>query len=269
MIISLSGYIGSGKDLCGSIIQFLTNTDKDCRKNFDGISIDTFEKWNSMRNEFPNWSGSSPWQIKKWAGPLRKVAAILLGMDEEFLYTDEFKQMKLPAQWGTLLEDWDGKDVIYETKSMTGREFLQKLGTDAIRNGLHENAWVNALMNGYVAKAQQSGTYTHNLDGTLRENPTHWASNFQWPNWIITDTRFPNELKAVKDCEGITIRINRASTEMLQLKSRHGHAMIGTLHASETSLDNAEFDYIVNNDGTIEELTEKLKLILIKEGLLK
>ena len=31
----------------------------------------------------------------------------------------------------------------------------------------------------------------------------------EYPNWIITDCRFPNEAKAIKDRDGISIRVNR------------------------------------------------------------
>ena len=37
---------------------------------------------------------------------------------------------------------------------------------------------------------------------------------------------------------------------------------------SETVLDNAEFDYVIQNDGTIEELINKVREILIKEKIL-
>ena len=39
-------------------------------------------------------------------------------------------------------------------------------------------------------------------------------------------------------------------------------------HLSETSLDKAEFDYVIENSGSIEELIEKVKQILKKEKLL-
>lgn len=34
---------------------------------------------------------------------------------------------------------------------------------------------------------------------------------------------------------------------------------------SEKALDNAEFDYIINNDGTLQELIDKVREILIKK----
>lgn len=76
----------------------------------------------------------------------------------------------------------------------------------------------------------------------------------QYPNWIITDMRFPNELKAVKNKNGITIRVNRVN-------------LIENNHPSETSLDSATFDYVIDNNGTIEELIQKVRIILQREKL--
>ena len=39
-------------------------------------------------------------------------------------------------------------------------------------------------------------------------------------------------------------------------------------HPSETALDNHPFDYTIDNNGTIEELIEKVREILIKEKLI-
>ena len=81
-------------------------------------------------------------------------------------------------------------------------------------------------------------------------------------NWIITDVRFPNELEAIKKHNGITIRINRGLIE------RTGKMIQEPEHISETALDNAKFDYVIENDGTIEELIEQVKKILIKEEII-
>jgi hypothetical protein len=67
--------------------------------------------------------------------------------------------------------------------------------------------------------------------------------------------RFPNEMKAVVEKGGITIRVVRPGTES------------GT-HPSETALDNATFDYEIINDGEIVDLIEKVKTILIKENII-
>ena len=42
----------------------------------------------------------------------------------------------------------------------------------------------------------------------------------------------------------------------------------GPEHISETALDDAKFDYVIENNGTIEELIEQVKKILIKEKII-
>ena len=227
MIIGLSGYAGSGKDTVGKIIQW--------QKTRSDIALSSFELLSKQEQSYN-------WQIKKFAGPLRKVAAILLGMDEEFLYTNEFKQMVLPQPWNKLkvvYENDEHRNDGHSVLPMTGREFLQLLGTDAIRDGLHPNAWVNALMSEYRCLDYQKRVSIGNvLD----------YSACKFPNWIITDMRFPNEMAAIKDRGGITIRVNR------------GKAI--NLHPSETALDNAQFDFVIDNNGTIDDLINNVRTIL-------
>jgi predicted XRE-type DNA-binding protein len=93
----------------------------------------------------------------------------------------------------------------------------------------------------------------------------------QSPNWIITDMRFPNELKAVKDRNGITIRVNRNHKEYNpkgKFTDKEIRSMYDKPHESEIALDNAEFDYTIDNNGTIKDLIVKVKEILIKEKIL-
>jgi hypothetical protein len=76
--------------------------------------------------------------------------------------------------------------------------------------------------------------------------------SFSHPNWLITDTRFPNELEAAKTHNGITIKIVRESGNT-----------IGTTHASETALDDyTKWDYVVDNNGSLEDLKTQILSIL-------
>ena len=242
MIFSISGYAGSGKDTVGKIIQY---------KLFmkDAKAYWSFKDW--LRGVDYDWV-SDHWQIRKWATALRKVAAILLGMDEQFLYTDEFKKMVLPVEWNQIkIGDIAHTNPQFlkgfpypHSYQMTGRQFLQKLGTDAIRNGLHEQAWINALMSQYRLK-RGCPKRCERAEECIEPK---WCYNAIYPNWIITDTRFPNELAAVKAAGGVSIRINRYQTI--------------DLHVSETALDNVKFDYTIDNNGTIEELSAKIAEVL-------
>jgi hypothetical protein len=91
-----------------------------------------------------------------------------------------------------------------------------------------------------------------------------------YPNWIITDMRFPNEMEAVVKRNGITIRVVRACSEC----GKTGHHKMSCSkqytkeHSSETALDDAKFDYEIINDAGIPELIEKVRKILIKEKLI-
>ena len=213
MIIGASGKIGSGKDTVGEIIQKLCLT-----------------------NNGPKF------EIKKYAGKLKQMASLLTGIPVEDFEDQEFKKSYLGAEWGTVKSNPLNAVPVFADVSfnelMSVRELLQKLGTEAIRDGLHPNAWVNALMCEY--KRPKMSEY----------NPS---------NWIITDVRFPNELEAVEDVKGLTIKVVRP-VEKSKTSVR--------LHPSETSLDKAEFDYEIINDGSIEDLIEKVRQILITEKII-
>jgi len=79
-----------------------------------------------------------------------------------------------------------------------------------------------------------------------------------YPNWIITDVRFPNEAKAITDRNGINIRLQRGGD----------YDIDNNVHESETALDLYKFDYVINNNGTIEELIEQIKEILLIEKII-
>lgn len=209
-IISINGKISSGKDTVGRIIQYLTSEYKD---KYD------FVEWkNRVENHGSNTY--SPFEVKKYAGKLKTIASLLTGIPVEKFEDQEFKKQQMNPEW-----------------NMTYREFLQRLGTEAMRDGLHTNVWVNALFADYKPL-----TYSD-------------IGGWEYPNWIITDMRFPNEMDAVKKRKGITIRVVRPGTN------------VGT-HPSETALDDADFDYEIINDGTIEDLVEKVRQILTIERII-
>jgi hypothetical protein len=113
-----------------------------------------------------------------------------------------------------------------EWDHMTVREMLQKIGTDCMRDNLHKDVWVNGLFSDY-SKGDSK--------------------------WIITDVRFPNEFERVKQIGGVVIRIIRPQSELLLNE-----------HESETAMDHIafnEYDAVIYNDGTIEDLIQKIKIV--------
>jgi hypothetical protein len=212
MIIGINGKIGSGKDTIGEIIQGLCLTNK-----------------------------GQVFEIKKFAGKLKQIGSILSGIPVEKFEDQDFKKTNLEKNWDVKSKYRDRRPPT----PMTVREFLQKLGTEAMRDGLHTNVWVNALFADYNATG-------YNYTGC--ENKVI-QGEWEYPNWIITDMRFENELEAVVKKGGITIRVVRPGT------------VVGN-HPSETALDGFIMHYEIINDGTIEDLVEKVRAILIKEELI-
>lgn len=237
MIIGVSGYSGSGKDLVGTMIQFLTS------KTDSKVTLDEIIDF-PINHEY--WlEEKSGWEIKKWAGKLKTIASLLTGIPVEKFEDQKFKKTNLGIEWNQIVrvfgEYYDGhvEDWTDEVRPMSVREFLQKLGTDGLRNGLHSNVWVNALMADYKHTQVQwaNGPIGGYEDGEL-------------PNWIITDTRFPNEAEAIREKEGIMIRVERPGVKPINN------------HPSEVSLDDYTFDHVIQNNGSLEDLLKKVKSIL-------
>lgn len=228
MIVGVSGKMQAGKDTVGKMWQYLS----DEYATLDGI---TFQEWLAEYEDIPATCSrtASKWEIKKFAGKVKEVASILTGISLNYLESDNIKNSFLPKCWNIIA---DQDDEITITKAMTIRELFQKIGTDAIRNNVHPNAWVNALMVDYKA--------------TKRYNKYEIRSvSSSFPSWLITDVRFPNEVDAIKNRNGILIRVERKSCPT-------------SIHLSETALDSyKDWDYVIDNNGTVDELLEQVQKI--------
>jgi len=281
MIIGISGKIGSGKDTIGKIIQYLTMVDfktMNLLRNEDGSKV-TFEQ-HFLNNIY--LQSYSNWQIKKFADKLKECVSLILNISREDLEKIEVKNRILGEEWTRygyadyFYRDMNGTPIMnnkqcskeeYEEHykinwqttykhEYTVRDILQLFGTEACRNQIHTNFWVNALFSEYTGKTEK-----WDCDGNSILDI--------YPNWIITDMRFPNELEAVKKREGITIRCNRTVFEQNGIKYKLNSNMDSqSNHPSEIALDNATFDYTIDNNGTIGELIVKVKEILIKERII-
>lgn len=254
-LIGISGKIGSGKDTIGKIIQLLSE-ESDLNK----------WNWKNQEEVFCNLNEdpgiNCKWEIRKFADKLKDITCILLGCTREQLEDESFKNSYLSDEWLDVNYKVGKVDesTNFKNKS-TVRELLQVLGTEAMRNIIHNNIWINALFADYKPD-ELPGTLITGIEQMEALNKS------LYPNWITTDMRFPNELKAVKDRGGITIRVNRNKTKIV--KHDGGLVSINTTkeHESETALDNAEFDYVIDNNSDILHLIEQVKQILIKEKLL-
>ena len=270
MIISISGKIGSGKDTVGNILQILIDM-----PHFSNKAVIEYLDKKDINYSYEN---------KKFADKLKDIVCLLIGCTKEQLEDRDFKETSLGEEWtrySVANGFWSHSDnnpshKMMDSKQCTKEEYeeevkinwqtayktvytprllLQHIGTELFRNQIIDGIWVNALMSEYKAKEELVGTTPENIQ---------WGEVY--PNWIITDTRFPNELQAVKDKGGINIRVNRPKERELIL--RNATSIIDTRktlepeHKSETVLDNATFDYVILNNGTIEDLVNECRNII-------
>ena len=219
MIIGINGYSGSGKDTIGIIVQYLT-----CH-NVGEVSIQ--EVVDGYQDHGWWLEEQSGWEIMKFAGKLKEISSLLTGIPIENFEDQEFKKTKLGPEWNI------------HGMPMTVRELLQKLGTDALRDNLHSNVWVNALFADYHCVPADRA-------------PDGWDCS----NWIITDVRFPNEAKAIKDRGGKIIRVDRPFCKPINN------------HPSEVSLDNWDFDYKIGNVSDLVSLAFTVENFLKDEKII-
>ena len=249
-IISISGKKQSGKNAIAKIINQLTN---------------------------------NKYEEKCFADKLKDIICLLINCTREQLEDESIKSKELGEEWWYWYMELDGGyspiilDYLTTTKKQlknyeglelikpTPRFLMQYVGTDLLRNQLHPEIWVNSLMNEYVPITKRFKSVKRVDKYFVPEgHGEHSGKQIEgrefeyeeYPSWCITDMRFLNEMEAVKKRGGITIRVNRNLEESKDQ------------HESETELDNAEFDYVIDNNSDIQSLIEKVREILTKEKLI-
>lgn len=262
MIIGLSGKKQSGKDLTCKIIQYLVSgTILAGKWSFDEWKEEFDHPYDEDKLDAED---VSKWNRKLFAGKVKDIACLLLNCTREQLEDNEFKERELGEEWWSFKSMERGKFLVPYfdatgsepciAQRLTPRLMLQLIGTECGREIIHPSIWVNALMSEYTPKVTYQGIvmdmYNENEPFTRVGEPTH----AEYPNWIITDIRFPNEVKAIKDRDGVVIRINRNWAGIISKEDTH---------PSETSLDTyKDFDYVINNDGDMNTLIDKVRDML-------
>lgn len=143
--------------------------------------------------------------------------------------------------------------------NLSPRIMLQTLGTEYGRMALYDDIWVDICMEtasrllsgGADPATRLAATKYSEKHGLLYGDVSKW----QGRGVVIPDIRFPNELKAIQEAGGKVVRIHRPDTDGAATTT--GVAS----HASETSLDalpDSAFDFIINNDGTLDEFYEAI-----------
>ena len=139
-------------------------------------------------------------------------------------------KMAAQAKFGLTIEQtWrdELKEVVIPHWGMTPRQIFQMEGTEAGRDVFGNDLWIKRFMLSY------------NL---LKDTD----------DIIVPDVRFDNEAYAIKALGGIIIEVRRGQA---------GLSGSAASHVSESGLS-LPADYVIENEGTLEELHEKFEAIV-------
>lgn len=178
---------------------------------------------------------------ESFANTLKDAVAQVFGWDRTMLEG----RTKHSREWREQVDTWWAERL--NMPELTPRWVLQQWGTNVLRTGFHDDIWIASLEN------------------KLR-NTTD--------DVVITDCRFPNEIRAIKAAGGIVVRIRRGDepewypAAVAYNRGPNGNAewslskakldRLG-VHASEYSWIGTEFDQILDNNGTLDHLYTQVK----------
>lgn len=169
-----------------------------------------------------------------FATALKDAVSVIFGWDRIMLegHTDKARKIR-----ETKDEYWSHKLGM----NITPRWILQNFGTDVVRKHFNDNIWVYSLEN-----------KMRNIEGNI----------------IITDCRFPNELKMLREHNATIIEIRRNQPDWYvdavtyNVRKTEMPESLKEIHASEWAwIGINKPDYIVENNSTIEKLLETAKIV--------
>lgn len=165
-----------------------------------------------------------------FAATLKDAVASVFGWDRELLEG----RTKTAREWREQIDTWWAARL--NMPNLTPRLVLQLWGTEVCRRGFHDEIWIASVEN----KIRQSKD-----------------------NIVISDCRFPNEIASIRRAGGRVIRITRGQNpEWFTVARRNPELMPiqhPEVHASEYSWAATDFDFVIDNNGSIEDLYAQLK----------
>ena len=168
-----------------------------------------------------------------FAATLKDACAAVFGWDRDMLEG----RTRSSREWREQPDEWWSERL---GRTITPRWVLQHWGTEVCRQGFHDDIWIASLEN------------------KLRKSTD---------DIVISDCRFPNEIRAIRRAGGHVIRVVRGpepewydiavaansdqpwiSEDPRELLQRRG------IHASETAWIGTDFDRVIDNNTSLDDL---------------
>lgn len=182
---------------------------------------------------------------ESFANSLKDAVAQVFGWDRTMLEG----RTKQAREWREQVDPWWAERL--NMPNLTPRLMLQLWGTEVCRKGFHDDIWIASLEN------------------KLRNSTD---------NIVISDCRFPNEIKSIRDAGGIIVWVKRGelpewyedaiSANKGQIQNYTWALSVDKLkrlgiHASETAWVGTKFDAVLENDGSIDDLYAQVKNLVL------
>jgi hypothetical protein len=181
---------------------------------------------------------------ESFANSLKDAVSQVFGWDRTMLEG----RTKQAREWREQVDPWWAARL--NMPNLTPRLMLQLWGTEVCRKAFHDDIWIASLEN-------KLRTSTDSV--------------------VISDCRFPNEIKSIRDAGGIVIRVVRgpepdwydAAVSMNRGEvgnttwsiSKQKIAKLG-IHASETAWVGTKFDFVLYNNSSIDDLYEQIREVI-------
>lgn len=180
---------------------------------------------------------------ESFANTLKDAVSSVFGWDRTMLEG----RTKEAREWREVQDEWWTQRL---GMPITPRYILQQWGTEVCRRGFHDDIWIASLEN------------------KLRTSKDHV---------VISDCRFPNEIKAIRNAGGIVVRVKRGEEpewydaavsanageygNMTWSISRKKLERLN-IHASETAWVGTNFDFVLYNNSSIDDLYSQVEVVL-------
>jgi hypothetical protein len=182
---------------------------------------------------------------ESFANTLKDAVASVFGWDRVLLEG----RTKEAREWREQVDPWWAERL--NMPNLTPRWVLQYWGTEVCRRSFHDDIWIASVEN------------------KLRKTKD---------DIVISDCRFPNEIASIKSAGGIVMRVvrgpepdwynlaldenlNNSETAKIELIKRK-------VHASETAWVGTEFDHVLDNNNSLDDLFVQVEEILQNDVLL-
>jgi hypothetical protein len=150
---------------------------------------------------------------------------------------------KEAREWREQVDPWWAERLAMPT--LTPRWVLQYWGTEVCRRAFHDDIWIASLEN------------------KLRTSKDHI---------VISDCRFPNEIQSIQNAGGKIVWVQRGELPSwydLAVEANKGSNIAANelkmkkIHASETAWVGTNFDVIIDNNSTIDDLYHQAEKLVI------